>query len=399
LRIAMIGYTFYELDARVKRAADALVESGHHVDLFVADHAGLRARNNALLTIHRLRMRKQRSAVMRYAYEYGFFCAWAFVLVSFFHARRRYDVVYVHNMPNFLVFAGCLPKIGGAKIVLDVHDPAPELLSSIRGRDLPGWMRALAAGEERVSMSFSDALITVNESMRRRISAMSGRPVTVVMNLPDPAVFGARDEPRRRDGADFLVYSGAISHRNGPDLIIEALSLLEDEFPALRLRIIGDGPALDSLVRMAGDLGVADRVDFLDWVPNHEIPGLVSGAATGVSAHREDTFGSLVFSMKVAEYAALGLPVVCSGITTMRHYFEDDELMFFEPGNARDLARAIREQLTDPAAAEERAARSRIKLGKLDWPAQKETLIAAVEALAGGRRLRSRGESAMVRAR
>ncbi len=397
MRIAMIGYTFYELDARVKRAADALVESGHYVDLFVADHAGLRASNNALLTIRRLRMKKQRSAVARYAYEYGFFCAWAFILVSFFHVRRRYDVVYVHNMPNFLVFAGCLPKMGGAKIVLDVHDPAPELLASIRGRDLPGWMRSLARAEERVSMSFSDALITVNESMRRRISAMSGRPVTVVMNLPDPAVFGAREEPPCREGADFLVYSGAITHRNGPDLIIEALSLLTDEFPALRLRIIGDGTALESLVRMARDLGVADRVDFLDWVPNHEIPGLVSGAAAGVSAHREDIFGSLVFSMKVAEYATLGLPVACSGITTMRHYFDDDELMFFEPGNARDLARAIRDLLTDPAAAQERAARSRIKLRKLDWPAQKETLVATVEALASDERLRSRGESAMVR--
>ena len=386
MRIAMIGYTFYELDARVKRAADALAESGHHVDLFVADHAGLRAPDHALLTIHRLRMRKQRSAALRYAYEYSFFCAWAFVLVSFFHARRRYDVVYVHNMPNFLVFAGSLPKIGGAKIVLDVHDPAPELLSSIRGRDLPGWMSSLATAEERVSMSFSDALITVNESMRRRISAMCGRPVTVVMNLPDPAVFGAREEPRHTDGQDFLVYSGAITHRNGPDLIIEALSLLTGEFPALRLRIVGNGPALESLVRMAGDLAVADRVDFLDWVPNHEIPGLVSGAAAGVSAHREDTFGTLVFSMKVAEYAALGLPVVCSGITTMRHYFDDDELMFFEPGNACDLARAIRDLLTDPAGAEERAARSRIKLGKLDWPAQKETLVATVEALASENR-------------
>ena len=152
-------------------------------------------------------------------------------------------------------------------------------------------------------------------------------------------------------------------------------------------------------MRTAADLGVADRVDFVDCVPNHEIPGLLSGAAAGISAQREDTFGSLVFSMKVAEYAALGLPVVCSGIATMRHYFDDDELVFFEPADARDLARAIRDVLTDPAAAEERAARSRIKLRKLDWPAQKETLVGTVEALNGGRRLRSRGESAMARTR
>lgn len=399
MRVAMIGYTIYELDARVKRAADALVESGHHVDLFVTDHEGSRARNSELLTIHRLRMRKRRSAAVRYAYEYSFFCAWAFAAVSLFHARRKYDVVYVHNMPNFLVFAGCLPKLGGAKVVLDVHDPAPELLASIRGRELQRWLRSLAVAEERVSMSFADVLITVNESMRRRISAMSQRPVTVVMNLPDPDIFGAPEEPRQREATDFLVYSGAIAYRNGLDLAIEAISRLGDEFPSLRLRIIGDGPARQSLVQMAGELGVADRVDFLDCVPNKDIPGLVSGAAAGVSAQREDTFGSLVFSMKVAEYASLGLPVVCSGIATMRHYFDDDELMFFEPDSASDLARAVRELLTNPAAAQERAARSRTKLRKLDWPAQKEALVATIEALAGAKRLRARGKSPMARTR
>jgi glycosyltransferase involved in cell wall biosynthesis len=395
VRVAMIGYTVYELDARVKRAADALVDSGHRVDLFVTDYPDLRAGNNALLTIHRLRITKRRSVAARYAYEYGSFCAWAFIMVSLLNVRRRYDVVYVHNMPNFLVFAGCLPKLCGARIVLDVHDPAPELLASVRGRDLPGWLRSLATAEERISMSFSDVLITVNESMRRRISAMSARPVTVVMNLPDPALFAGQEEPRRREDTDFLVYSGALAFRNGLDLVIEALRLLEDEFPALRLRIVGDGPARESLVRMAEEVGVADRVDFLGRVPNHQIPGLVSGASAGVSAQREDTFGALVFSMKVAEYAALGVPVVCSRLPTMRHYFADDELMFFESANARDLARAVRELLTNPAAAEERAARSQLKLRKLDWPAQKEALVAAVEAQAPASRLRARGESTM----
>ena len=117
--------------------------------------------------------------------------------------------------------------------------------------------------------------------------------------------------------------------------------------------------------------------------PNGQIPALLSGAAAGISPQRGGVFGSLVFSMKVAEYVALGLPVICSGIATMRHYFSEDELLFFEPESAEDLARAIRDLLTDPAAAEERAARSRKRLDELDWPAQKQTLMETVEALAG----------------
>jgi glycogen(starch) synthase len=106
--------------------------------------------------------------------------------------------------------------------------------------------------------------------------------------------------------------------------------------------------------------------------------------------------------MKVAEYVALGQPVICSGIATMRDYFSDDELLFFEPGNAEDLARAIRDLLADPAAAGERAARSRLRLDKLDWPAQKVSLVETVEALAGsGNRIHrvKRGRAALWSAR
>ena len=394
----MIAYTWFELDPRVKRAAGALAESGHHVDVFAVSHDGIRASsNNGLLCIRRLRMRKQQTTATRYAFEYGVFFAWVLVLVSFLHARRRYNVVYVHNMPNFLVFAGFLPKISGAKIVLDVHDPAAELLASIHGRDLPPWLQRLASAEERVSMSFSDAVITVNESMRRRLSVMSKRPVAVVMNLPDPALFVPQEASRDRGNSDWLVYNGSIAHRNGLDLVVRALWILAGEFPLLRFRVIGDGPALESVVGLAEELGIADRLEFRGFVPNNQIPSLVSDAAAGISSQRDDTFGSLVFSMKVAEYIALGLPVICSRIATMRHYFSDDELLFFESGNAEDLARAIRDLLTHPAAAEERAARSRIKLDKLDWSAQKETLVGTVEALAGSRRLRSRREAEPVR--
>jgi glycosyltransferase involved in cell wall biosynthesis len=387
VRIAMIAYTWYALDARVIRAAEALAERDHHVDVFAISPDGAREINDGTpLRIRLLRMRKRQTGLFRYAFEYSAFFWWAFALLSILHARRRYDVVYVHNMPNFLVFAGLFPKIGGAKIVLDVHDPAAELLAAIRGRDLPPWVQHLASAEERASMSFSDTLITVNEPMRRRLAAISPRPVAVVMNLPDTKLFAPVKAPRDSGGFEWVVYSGSIAHRNGLDLVMRAAPLLADEFPSLRFRIIGDGPALESAVRLAGDLGVADRVEFRGFVPTGELPSLLSDAAAGISPQRGGVFGSLVFPMKVPEYIALGLPVICSGIATMRHYFSDDEMLFFEPGNAEDLARAIRVLLLDPAAARERAARSLMKLEKLDWPAQKETLVETVEELEGSRK-------------
>jgi glycosyltransferase involved in cell wall biosynthesis len=389
-RIAMVAFTLYGLDSRVQRAAEALAESGHQVDVLAVSHDGTKEDGDGRrLCIRFLPMQKKQTGLARYAFECGAFFSWAFATVALHHVRRKYDVVYVHNMPNFLVFAGLLPKISGARIVLDVHDPAAELMADIRGSDLPPWAWRLANAEERISISFSDALITVNESMRRRLRAISSRPVSVVMNIPDPERFAPLDAPRDAGAFEWIVYSGSIAHRNGVDLIVKAAYLLAGEFPSLRFRIVGEGPALDSVVRLAGDLGVADRIEFRGLVPSSQIPAMLSDATAGVSPQRGGVFGSLVFSMKVADYVTLGLPVICSGITTMRHYFSDDELLFFEPGSAEDLASAIRAILADPAAAAERAARSRTKLDKLDWHAQKETLVKAVEALAGPRKPRS----------
>jgi glycosyltransferase involved in cell wall biosynthesis len=389
----MIAYTLYPVDARVKRAAEALTESGHQVDVFTLACAGMRANSDARPSrSYCLRIKKKQTGLARYAFEYGAFFLWTFVLVSLLHVTRRYDVVYVHNMPNFLVFAGLVPKIGRAKIVLDVHDPAAELLEVIRGRELPPWVKRLANAEERISISFSDAVITVNESMRRRLRVMSSRPVSVAMNLPDPGRFAPMQVPRGNGSFQWIVYSGSIADRNGVDLIVRAIPLLADDFPSLRFRIIGEGPALESIVRLAEELGVADRIEFRGLVVNEQIPSLLSDASAGISPQRGGVFGSLVFSMKVAEYIALGLPVICSGIATMRHYFSDDDLLFFEPENAEDLARAVRVLLTDPAAAEGRAARSRMKLDELDWPAQKKTLVKTVEDLAGSKGARQKNK-------
>jgi glycosyltransferase involved in cell wall biosynthesis len=380
----MVAYAPYEMDARVKRAAEALVERGHHVDVFAVPHEGTRpARDTTLLRVRRLRMRKQRTAAARYAFEYGGFLVWAFTAVSLCHLRRRYHIIYVHNLPNFLVFAGLIPKITGARVVLDVHDPAAELLACVRGRDLPGWLRRLVLAEERISLSFADAVITVNEPMRQRLGASSRSPVTVVMNLPDPALFGPREPSRDRAAGPWLVYSGTVARRAGLDLVVRALARLAAEFPQLGLRVIGEGPALESVRQLAQHEGVADRVELLGFVPYPEIPARVSGAVAGISAQRADAFGALVFSVKVAEYVALGLPVICSGTATMRHYFGADEMLFFQASNPDDLARAIRDLLTDPAAARDRALRGRMKLDQLGWSAQKQALVATVEELAG----------------
>ncbi len=387
MRIAMVACSPFQTDPRIRRAAETLANRGHQVHLLCLDDPGSRPISEAgLLRFYRLPLTRERGKATGYACQYGIFFLWTFGLLSWLGMRQRYDIVYIHNLPNCLVFAAVVPKLGGAKVVLDVHDPGPELLAAIRGGRLPAWLQRLIRAEERVSLWFADALVTVSEPMRQRLQAVAPRPlpIAVVMNLPDPGVIGSGHDVHDVD-EQRLVYGGTLSDRHGLDLAVRAVAMLAEEYPDLRLRLVGEGPTSGTLLALAEELGIGKRVECLGLVRADEVPGLVRGSIAGLSPHRADDFGSLVFSMKVPEYISLGLPVICAGTPTMRHYFGDDELLFFQPGDANDLARAIRDLLEDPTSTWRRIRQSQQRLKELDWSAQRDTLVHAVESLASPR--------------
>jgi hypothetical protein len=65
------------------------------------------------------------------------------------HKQNRYDVIHIHNMPDFLVFAAWYPKLTGAKLILDIHDVVPELFASKFQTKLKGMYFALLKTIER----------------------------------------------------------------------------------------------------------------------------------------------------------------------------------------------------------------------------------------------------------
>jgi len=385
VRIAMVAYSNYETDPRLPRTAKAFTSQGYLVDVYclAREKSDRSVRENGV-RIFRLPLQRKRGRSVNYLVRYGAFFLWTTALMSIQHLRRRYDVVFVHNLPNFLVFSATIPRIAGAKVVLEIHDPAPELLSAIREDGPPPWLLRMTEVEERASLGFADSVITVSEPMRARLLAIRpSMPVSVVMNTPE--IDGFRRPPAGEPmlPGQWLVYCGTIAYRHGLDLVVEALAKLTPEFPDLGLAIGGEGPEVDAVLALAADLGVADRVKFLGLVPTRDVPKLLAGATAGVSALREDDFGALVFSMKVPEYLAAGLPVICSRTRTMRDYFDEDELFFFTPGDVDDLARAIRELLGDLGEATTRPMRAQAKLDTLDWSRQSDVLVETIESLIG----------------
>src|SRR5439155_23006862 len=111
-------------EPRVAREAAVALAEGYEVDVVAMRRGGERTcelvdgvRVIRLPLSHR---RGRGLAVL--ALEYAAFSIAASIRVALLHARRRYDVVHVHNPPDFLVAAALVPKVFGARVVFDVHD-------------------------------------------------------------------------------------------------------------------------------------------------------------------------------------------------------------------------------------------------------------------------------------
>src|SRR5208283_2523971 len=78
------------------------------------------------------------------------------------HKQNRYDVIHIHNMPDFLVFAAWCPKLTGAKLILDIHDVVPELFESKFETKFKATYFILLTTIERLSAKFVDHVIVSN---------------------------------------------------------------------------------------------------------------------------------------------------------------------------------------------------------------------------------------------
>ena len=385
-RILVIRQYRFPADIRVRREVEALIADGHEVEVIaVADASEPLRESWRGVRIRRLRLASKRARAMRYLFEYAVFAAFAAGLAAVLHARRRFDLVQVHSLPDPLVFAALVPRLFGARVLLDLHETMPEFFASRFG-DPPRAARRVVELAEQASIRFADHVITCTEQMKEAFVAR-GAPaakIDVVLNSADESLFDvARHPPRPRDDGRFrLIMHGTIEERYGIDTAIEALALLADELPGLELQVFGKGSYRDELERLAAERGVADRVRFQrDWVPLDDLVRAISQADAGVVAMKRDAFRDLTHCNKMYELIAMRRPALMSRTRSVEAYFDDDCFAWFESDDPADLARSIRRVHDDPALGPALVERAAERNAGYRWERQRERYQQVVRGL------------------
>lgn len=386
MNVCMVAYTYYELDNRVMRYAETLAARGDHVDVIA-----LRRRDgepdavvngvNVLKVQTRIPDEKGK---MSYLFRLVSFLLRSTWTLAKRHFRTRYDLIHVHSVPDFLVFSAILPKLTGAKVILDIHDVLPELYASkfSSGRNSPAFKMLLLV--ERASTRIANHVIIANDLWRERLVArsVSEEKCTAILNFPDRNIFCPSGKTRK-DGRFVLLYPGTLSWHQGLDIAIRAFAKICHRVPGAEFHIYGDGPEKEGLVNLTHNLGLDGQVLVHSCVSLREIAVVMEDADLGVVPKRGDSFGNEAFSTKTLEFMALGVPLIVAATAIDQYYFNDQLVRFFRCGDVDDLADAMLQLITDSALRQQLAGNGLLFAMHNDWEHKKSVYLDIVDALAG----------------
>jgi glycosyltransferase involved in cell wall biosynthesis len=303
-------------------------------------------------------------------------------LVRTLSRTRRFAVVHAGNPPDILLLAASPMRRQGTRFVFDHHDLVPELyVDRFGAKGALYWLSRLM---ELVSFRLADVVIATNESYRR-IAIERGRKrpkdVFVVRNGPDLSrVHPVDPDPSLKRGKSHLVaYVGVMAPQDGIDGALRSLASLRrlrDDWQAI---FVGGGDVFEEVVALAHELALEDIAEFPGLLPTEDVVRILSTADVCLAPEPKTALNDASTMIKIAEYMAVGRPIVSYDLTESR-VTAADAALYALPNNEEDFARCIHQLLEDPAlrASMGEAGRRRVRRG-FTWSDSEACLLEAYE--------------------
>jgi len=360
--VCFVSQRTYPVDPRLTTETQALQKAGYEVDLICMRGPG-EPSVCVLdgLNVYRIpSLARKRGGQLRYMAEYISFLVLSVFVVAWLHLRKRYKVVHVTNLPDFLMMAALIPRLLGAKTIFDVRECTPEMYGDRFQATAHGGAIKLMGRIEQFSVRLAHAVVTCTEQQRQALISRGTKPdkVLVVLNVSSADFMSHPQLPDRAnepDGSFRIVTHGTIIKRYGHEILIRAMPHVIEKIPHAHLEILGRGKLQPELERLVESLGLTRVVTFGGFVPDDELIRRLRIAHCGVVPLFRTAESDLIHTFKMFDYVALGIPVVISYTTAVAAYFDESCVSFFTAGNERELAQAIVDLYEHPEQRYEQA--------------------------------------------
>jgi len=373
-------------DPRVWKEACALRDAGYSVAVLSPKATGYRRTHEMLDGIHVYRhpMPKEGNSAVGYLWEYTWSLFWECVFTWWIFFARGFEVIQGCNPPDDIFLVALPFKVFGVRYIFDHHDANPELYFAKYERK--DFLYRAQLGLERLTYRFSDVVIATNESYKTLAidrGQRDPRDVFVVRNGPDLSKFKrVHEKPALKHNKKYLVgYVGTMSIQEGIDILLDvAVDIKRRSRKDIHFTCVGGGPGLAGLREMAKEKNVQDMFNFTGRIPDADLLDVLSTADVCVNPDKPCEMNDISTMIKIAEYMALGKPIVQFNLKEGRFTAGRASLYCDSENRIEDFADKILWLLDHPEERERMGELGRARVEQhLAWEYSVRHLIAAYD--------------------
>jgi len=274
------------------------------------------------------------------------------------HFRMPFDVLHCHSAYPHGYVASTFSQLTGVPVVITPHGPT-DILRDEQIRKNPKLLKRLAKG-----LRTATSITAISQHIDTEIMSVGGIGRDKVFVIPNGVTLADFEgvEPYRHK-CPYIFAMGRMVPQKGFDLLIHAFARVIEKTENLNLLLAGEGVHRQDYERLAKELGLGGRVEFLGLVQGRQKVAFMEGAEFFVCPSRFEPFGIVVL-----EALAAGVPVIAHRVGGIVDIVEEGvEGHLVNPENTRELADKILDLHSSPDRRAQFAKMASIKAQDYDW--------------------------------
>lgn len=369
--ICHICFSEYPADQRVRRYVNELMACGYKVVVIcIKDELNRESESSEKINVIRLNVPKKRGSYSSRFSEYLKFFIKSFFKSVYVLYKHRPVIYHMHTFPDFIIFAGIVPKIAGSRLILDMHELTPEAMMMRENLNDRNFLIRLLKFIEKLSVAFADRVITIHEIAESILRKRNKKEFVSIMNAVDRTEAG--EIKKKSDGFFNIIYNGTINPNLNLRLVLKAMDKLRDrltdaEYNRIRFILYGKGPDLDNIIKEADKTGLRGKVIYKGNLNYTDMISELSYASAAVYPPLPNIYTDICYPIKITEMINFRIPVIASRYKTLIYFYPEDCIFYFNPGDADDMADRIIEVLHDPEAVSRKTENAFARFINYSW--------------------------------
>ncbi len=290
---------------------------------------------------------------------------------------EKADVYHIHDFQLNRIGPALKKLSHHPHVIYDVHEPFPVTLTTTAKKNfrfITGIKRFLLNYWEKKMAAKYDHIITTEDNVAKQFKKqLPGKPVSVIWNYTD-----LKKEENTKPIFDFI-YCGGLMERRGACEMIRALNILKKRDHNPKLLIVGNIFEKELQLKMnrfISENSLTENVTILPHVPYREIASYYAQSRFSLALFKDIEVNRIIMPIKIFEYIAMNLPVVCSNFGHMSQITTSHQTgLTVNPDSEDDICNAMERLMTDDELASGLRLNCEKAAEEFNWEKMKTRLV------------------------